>query len=474
MMSQIINGKNIEYPAFAADYIWLAKCAQVGWRTLRGLDAYTTASEKTKMLIGSKHRALVSAFRAGDWREFVAAAQLDEEITKAFEVLAEAIDQKAAASAASQVHMTCLPCEAVEKTGQSNDKENKKYSRVCNSLITGEECPYGLGKCNFAHSFEELDTNLRACSFGRNCYRYHHKEDAPHRTCCARHPVAEGLETTQHVINRLKLVKELPEKIERPAAPPPRDEHKDERQELIQLLQQFSLASQQATQPRKRARSESDAAPGDLSPVEKFKDNLIIILRGLPGSGKTTLAQRIKQQYPETVICSADDFFTKPDGAYCFDPELLTHAHKACERKYISAIASGLKSSERSIIIVDNTSSRFIEYQNYIHIAGTLGVGKYSTLVAEVSSDARGQLDTASKRMMLLACHTRCQHNVPLEAITAMYERFEADPMAISAEKLADRLSLVAPTEIPSKDEGLAWLEYDCTASVLRGTGAFD
>lgn len=40
------------------------------------------------------------------------------------------------------------------------------------------------------------------------------------------------------------------------------------------------------------------------------KYNIMYIMRGLPGSGKSTVAQRIKGMYADgtAVICSADDF----------------------------------------------------------------------------------------------------------------------------------------------------------------------
>ena len=42
----------------------------------------------------------------------------------------------------------------------------------------------------------------------------------------------------------------------------------------------------------------------------------MFIMRGVPGSGKSTLAKRIHKQYPDAVLCSADDFFVDTDGIY--------------------------------------------------------------------------------------------------------------------------------------------------------------
>lgn len=36
---------------------------------------------------------------------------------------------------------------------------------------------------------------------------------------------------------------------------------------------------------------------------------IMFILRGLPGSGKSTIAREIKRLYREAVVCSADEYF---------------------------------------------------------------------------------------------------------------------------------------------------------------------
>ncbi len=64
----------------------------------------------------------------------------------------------------------------------------------------------------------------------------------------------------------------------------------------------------------------------------------IIILCGLPGSGKTTWA---KQNYPGARIVSADDFFMVqgPTGkVYMFDPAKLSDAHALCLREFTETI----------------------------------------------------------------------------------------------------------------------------------------
>lgn len=50
------------------------------------------------------------------------------------------------------------------------------------------------------------------------------------------------------------------------------------------------------------------------------------IMRGIPGSGKSTIAKIIAGDTGK--IHSTDDFFYNPYGEYCFDPKLLKEYHE--------------------------------------------------------------------------------------------------------------------------------------------------
>lgn len=57
---------------------------------------------------------------------------------------------------------------------------------------------------------------------------------------------------------------------------------------------------------------------------------LCTILRGAPGSGKTTWALANRQT---STLCSADHYFTGPDGVYRFDASKIGLAHAACRER---------------------------------------------------------------------------------------------------------------------------------------------
>lgn len=92
----------------------------------------------------------------------------------------------------------------------------------------------------------------------------------------------------------------------------------------------------------------------------------LIILRGIPGSGKTTHARELMQYYikeNKTVThFEADMFFTKPDGTYDWKPSLIGVAHKWCQDKVRNAL------NTNDVVIVANTSLTKTEVDTYVEI----------------------------------------------------------------------------------------------------------
>lgn len=89
--------------------------------------------------------------------------------------------------------------------------------------------------------------------------------------------------------------------------------------------------------------------------MEKTKP-VMIILRGQPGAGKSTIA---KKCFPNYVICSADDHFMK-NGKYVFDRYELQVAHDYCYVKAKKNLSEGRN------VIVDNTNRKLDEFKRYM------------------------------------------------------------------------------------------------------------
>ena len=113
-----------------------------------------------------------------------------------------------------------------------------------------------------------------------------------------------------------------------------------------------------------------------------------VIMRGLPGSGKSTcalaIAEIMKVSLGKTVICSADDFFRHPEdgGRFHFEARLLGAAHAQCKEKFDSAVRD-----RTPCVIIDNTNSTAVEYADYCQWAEMMG---YRVRVLEIARQSAG------------------------------------------------------------------------------------
>ena len=122
----------------------------------------------------------------------------------------------------------------------------------------------------------------------------------------------------------------------------------------------------------------------------------LYIVRGLPGSGKSSLAKKVTE-----LVYSADDFFTNKKGEYNFNAKLLGKAHEWCWGKVRDAMFIGAEA-----VAVANTFTQAWEAEKYYQIAEEYG---YSVFVIECQNDF-GNV-----------------HDVPQESIDAMKKRWEKD-----------------------------------------------
>lgn len=125
----------------------------------------------------------------------------------------------------------------------------------------------------------------------------------------------------------------------------------------------------------------------------------LILIRGLPGSGKTTLAKQMAEKQPFELI-EADMFF-EIDGKYRFNPRLIKKAHEWCRVTTGVALASDLD------VIVSNTFTQMWEMKPYFKMARELNVDVEVIECKEVYKNI---------------------HNVPKAVLDRMKARWEAMP----------------------------------------------
>lgn len=123
----------------------------------------------------------------------------------------------------------------------------------------------------------------------------------------------------------------------------------------------------------------------------------LILIRGLPGSGKSTQADSMCRSNPNLLHFEADMFF-EATGTYVFDPAQLKTAHDWCYSNATFNLLGGKS------VIVSNTFTQLWEMERYIALA--LSVEADITIV---------EMRTQYKSV----------HNVPDEKIEQMRRRWE-------------------------------------------------
>lgn len=102
----------------------------------------------------------------------------------------------------------------------------------------------------------------------------------------------------------------------------------------------------------------------DEKTIDYVQNNKVMfIMKGLPGSGKSTIVKTIQEVYKDSVVCSADFYFMK-SGKYKFRADKLKDAHQACQNKATASASRGM-----NVIIIDNTNVRNWEMKFYLTLA---------------------------------------------------------------------------------------------------------
>ncbi len=131
----------------------------------------------------------------------------------------------------------------------------------------------------------------------------------------------------------------------------------------------------------------------------------LILMRGLPGSGKSRAAR-----VENATVISTDDYFAA--GAhYLFDVTKIGQAHAWNQRR-----CEGLIARDVDLIVVDNTNVCLWEMREYVRMGIEAG---YTIKFRKPVTHWRANPDE---------CARRNQHGVPVETIRNMLARWEHLP----------------------------------------------
>jgi len=133
------------------------------------------------------------------------------------------------------------------------------------------------------------------------------------------------------------------------------------------------------------------------------------IMRGGPGSGKSTYVEKLKTLATTApIVCSADDYFIDDFGDYEYNPDRIEGAHASCLNKCATAMVQ-----RRCDIIIDNTNAEPQQMIPYFALARAFG---YKVKVVEMK------------------CHrgvawARQKHDVPNKKFHSIFTCIEQQPV---------------------------------------------
>lgn len=152
--------------------------------------------------------------------------------------------------------------------------------------------------------------------------------------------------------------------------------------------------------------TQASATATPVRPVLPHERRLVV-MRGVPGSGKSTAARKLVERFlaehphASAEVFSADDYFTRADGTYVYEPAKIGLAHADCFRRVLAALARGV-----DLIVVDNTNTTAVEVAPYM-LAAAAAERIAAILTVHVVDPA--------------GAAARCTHGVPADVVAQMH-----------------------------------------------------
>lgn len=146
---------------------------------------------------------------------------------------------------------------------------------------------------------------------------------------------------------------------------------------------------------------------------KKKKSNEVIVIRGVPGSGKNCLIYDLEYDNDSNFsIISSDDFFEK-NGIYKFDRKLINKSNSYSFQKFHDCLKLKIPR-----IYVKNINNNKWMYSNYISLANTYN---YKVKIIEILCDDENHLYYFNKRSA---------HSPPMSYSKNVYNNWDYDENA--------------------------------------------
>jgi len=158
--------------------------------------------------------------------------------------------------------------------------------------------------------------------------------------------------------------------------------------------------------PNLQSSSEDGLPEGVLSDLDAGV-LVMVVLRGLPGSGKSRLARRLLAAAGMGVLLSTDDYFLR-NGKYEWKMEDLPKAHTFNQNRSKREV-----DQQTRLIIIDNTNLVSWEFRPYVAMAASNG---YRVFLVEPTTPWKFKPSELAKKNT---------HAVPIKKIRMMLDKFE-------------------------------------------------
>eukprot|EP01084_Bolivina_argentea_P276041 470896_1 len=183
--------------------------------------------------------------------------------------------------------------------------------------------------------------------------------------------------------------------------------------------------------------------------LSNIEENILIILRGFPGAGKSTLTKAIIGYYGELncISCSYDKYHwsgkQEGNGVFKFDYNIHKDTKKWCKEEIYESMKKYVK-----VIIIDNGNFEIWEYSKYIKWAKEY---KYKVLIIEIKSENKNMKrikhiqhlnnknESVNECYLCIMQGNRCKMDIPNNAMIRFIQKWEVDENCVLVEPKLDK-----------------------------------